>query len=116
QNHGHTDYQYRWQKPGDELWTDVPAFTYPNNSAGSDMYRKSSVLVEDAGQIKLRDIQISLQLPSLARFGLKNMRVYVYLQNLGTIWRANKNGIDPEYGNNWYPDPMMTSMGVNFNL
>ncbi len=115
QRYGHTDYQHRWQKPGDELWTDVPAFTYPNNATGSDMYRASSALVEDAGQIKLRDIQMGVQLPALARYGLKNMRIYAYLQNLGTIWRANKNGIDPEYGT-WYPDPFMASFGLNFNL
>ncbi len=112
---GHTDYQDRWQKPGDEVRTDVPAFTYPNNATGSDLYRASSALVEDAGQIKLRDIQMSVQLPALTRYGLKNMRIYAYLQNLGTIWRANKRGIDPEYGT-WYPDPMMTSVGINFNL
>ncbi|MFD2553099.1 SusC/RagA family TonB-linked outer membrane protein [Sphingobacterium tabacisoli] len=116
QSYGHADYQQRWQKPGDELWTDVPAFTYPNITSGSDLYRSSSALVENAGQIKLRDIQMSLRLPSLARYGLKDMRVYAYLQNLGAIWRANKHGIDPEYGSDWYPDPMMSSFGINFNL
>ena len=112
---GNADYQNRWQKPGDELYTDVPAFTYPNNSAGSDLYRSSSALIENAGQIKLRDIQLSLRLPQLVKYGFKNMRIYAYVQNLGTVWRANKKGLDPEYGT-WYPDPMMTSFGVNFNI
>ncbi|MEN5379207.1 SusC/RagA family TonB-linked outer membrane protein [Sphingobacterium kitahiroshimense] len=114
-NLGHPDYANRWQKPGDELITDVPAFTYPNNGAGSDVYRSSSVMVENAGQIKLRDIQCSLNLPQLAVYGFKNMRVYGYIQNVGTIWRGNKKGIDPEYGN-WIPDPLMCSLGLNFNL
>jgi len=115
QRYGHTDYQYRWQKPGDELWTDVPAFTYPNNAGGSDLYRSSSALVENAGQIKLRDIQLSLHLPQLAKYGFRNMRLYGYVQNVGTIWLANKRGIDPEYGT-WYPDPLMTSFGLNFHF
>ncbi|SKB96118.1 TonB-linked outer membrane protein, SusC/RagA family [Sphingobacterium nematocida] len=112
---GHTDYQYRWQKPGDEINTVVPAFTYPNNNMGSDFYRSSSALVENGGNIKLRDIQMSVRLPQTARYGFKNMRVYAYLQNLGTIWKANRHGIDPEFGK-WYPDPLMTSFGLNFNL
>ena len=112
---GHRDYQYRWQKPGDELTTVVPAFTYPNNSMGSDFYRSSSALVENAGHIKLRDIQMNLRVPQMARYGMKDLRVYAYLQNLGTIWKANKHGIDPEFGK-WYPDPLMTSFGLSFNF
>jgi len=112
---GHPDYALRWQKPGDELITDVPAFTYPNNATGSQVYKSSSVMVENAGQIKLRDIQCSLALPKMARYGLKNVRIYTYFQNIGTIWRGNKKGIDPEFGN-WVPDPLMCSFGLNFNL
>ncbi|ERJ58988.1 SusC/RagA family TonB-linked outer membrane protein [Sphingobacterium paucimobilis] len=115
QRFGHMDYQTRWQKPGDELWTDVQAFTYPNNNTASDFGRSISSRVENAGQIKLRDIQLSVQLPRLAYYGFKNLRLYAYLQNLGTLWHANKRGIDPEYGK-MYPDPMMTSFGLNFNL
>ena len=115
QRYGHPDYQYRWQNPGDEQNTNVPAFTYPNNSVGSDIYRSSSVLVENAGQIKLRDIQLSLSLPQLNKYGFRNVRLYGYVQNVGTIWRGNKWGIDPEYGA-WYPDPLMTSVGLNFNF
>ena len=112
---GHPDYALRWKKAGDELITDVPSFTYPNNSAGSEVYKSSSVMVENAGQIKLRDIQCSLQVPQLAIYGLKNLRVYGYIQNVGTVWRGNKKGIDPEYGS-WVPDPLMCSFGLNFNL
>ncbi|MCY4778563.1 SusC/RagA family TonB-linked outer membrane protein [Sphingobacterium sp. UT-1RO-CII-1] len=112
---GHADYAKRWQKPGDEQWTNVPAFVYPNSSAASDMYLYSSALVERGDQIKLRDIQLSYSLTKLKQIGLKNARVYAYIQNVGTIWRANKRGIDPEYGSN-IPDPRYTSFGVNFNL
>jgi hypothetical protein len=30
-NPGHTDYTLRWQKPGDEKFTNVPSFVYPAN-------------------------------------------------------------------------------------
>ena len=112
---GHRDYAMRWQKPGDEATTDVPAFTYPNNTAGSNLYESSAALVEKAGQIKWRDIQFSAQVPYMDRAGLKNCRIYAYLQNIGTIWRANKKGVDPEYGKG-IPAPFQTSVGINFNL
>ena len=112
---GHRDYAMRWQQPGDELATDVPAFIYPNNSLASQFYEGSSALVENAGQIKLRDIQLSVSLNGAANFPLKNCRLYAYIQNVGTIWRANKRGIDPEYGRA-VPDPLSTSIGFSFNL
>lgn len=111
---GHKDYALRWQNPGDELTTDVPAFNYPAN-LGSQVYMRSSALVQNAGQIKLRDIQMSVNLPISSRFKLKNCRVYAYVQNVGTLWRANKYGIDTEYGSNT-PDPIMSSLGFSFNL
>ncbi|ERJ61315.1 SusC/RagA family TonB-linked outer membrane protein [Sphingobacterium paucimobilis] len=111
---GHKDYALRWQKEGDELRTDVPAFSYPAN-LGSQVYMRSSALVEKAGQIKLRDIQVSVGLPFAHRYRLNNCRVYGYLQNVGTIWRANKKGIDPEYGFG-LPEPLMASFGLSFNF
>ncbi|AIM38118.1 hypothetical protein KO02_16605 [Sphingobacterium sp. ML3W] len=112
---GHSDYALRWQHPGDELHTNVPAFTYPNDLYASELYYISSPLVESASQIKLRDIQLSYNLSSLKRIGLKNARVYAYVQNPATIWRANKLGLDSEYGEE-IPDPMSVSLGINFNL
>lgn len=112
---GHADYARRWQKTGDELTTDVPAFTYPNNMYGSQVYLGSSALVENAGQIKLRDIQLSYSFPNKTGKKLKNLRLYTYIQNIGTIWRATKTGIDAEYGRS-IPEPMSTALGFSFNL
>ncbi|MCS3556942.1 MULTISPECIES: SusC/RagA family TonB-linked outer membrane protein [unclassified Sphingobacterium] len=112
---GHSDYALRWQKPGDEQQTNVPAFIYPNNLYASELYYYSAALVEPADQIKLRDIQLSYNLHSLNRAGFKNVRLYAYIQNPGTIWRANKLGLDPEFGDA-IPDPMSVSLGLNFNL
>ncbi|MCY4779074.1 SusC/RagA family TonB-linked outer membrane protein [Sphingobacterium sp. UT-1RO-CII-1] len=112
---GHSDYALRWQNPGDELKTDVPTFMYPNNYYASEFYRLSAALVEPADQIKWRDLQVSYGLKKLEKVGLKNMRIYAYAQNLGVIWRANKLGIDPEYGSS-FPEPFSLSLGLNFNL
>lgn len=111
---GHKDYKVRWQKPGDELITDVPVFKYPAD-LGSQVFMRSSALLENGGQIKLRDIQMSIDIPFASRFKLKNCKVYAYVQNVGIIWRGNKLGIDTEYGSN-IPDARMCSVGLSFNL
>ncbi|GGH10434.1 SusC/RagA family TonB-linked outer membrane protein [Sphingobacterium alkalisoli] len=112
---GHSDYAIRWQKPGDENITDVPAFAYPASANASRVYERSSALVENAGHIKLRDVQLSVQVPAAERLRIKNCRLYAYLQNLGTVWFANDLGIDPEYGSS-APDAFMASLGLSFNF
>jgi len=112
-NHvGHADYAKRWQKPGDEKITDVPVFTYPVNAQEANFYMYSAALVSPADQIKWRDIQIGY---SPKNRWLKDLRVYAYAANIMSIWRANKWGIDPEFGNN-PPDPLAGSLGLSFSF
>ncbi|KKX51802.1 hypothetical protein L950_0203195 [Sphingobacterium sp. IITKGP-BTPF85] len=93
---GHADFTKRWQKPGDELLTDVPALSYPANMFATNFYAFSSALVAPADQIKLRDLQFSYSFSNIKRFGIQNLNVYGYAQNITTIWRANKYNVDPE--------------------
>ncbi|RKE55366.1 SusC/RagA family TonB-linked outer membrane protein [Sphingobacterium detergens] len=109
---GHKDYALRWQKAGDELHTSVPSFVYPVDNNESQFYKYSTALIEPASQVKWRDIQIGYTVSGLSWKGIKSLRLYGYVNNVATIWRANKWGIDPEYGQN-YPDPMSFSVGIN---
>jgi TonB-dependent starch-binding outer membrane protein SusC len=49
----------------------------------------------------LEDIRLSYSLPkrSISRLPFKEMSVYFYANNLGTIWVANKHDIDPYFNN-----------------
>ncbi|SEN00773.1 TonB-linked outer membrane protein, SusC/RagA family [bacterium A37T11] len=92
----HADFAKRWQQPGDEQTTTVPAMHYPNPSGRDEFYRDSEVLVERADNIRLEDIQLSYNVP-LKTSALKMLTVYAYASNLGTLWVRNNQHIDPLY-------------------
>ena len=96
-----SDYAKRWQKPGDEAFTDVPVAQFTANAARDAFYNGSSALVEKGDHIRLQYIQLGYQLSGklLNQFQLKNISVYTSINNIGVIWMANKSRIDPDY--NW---------------
>jgi len=112
------DYETRWKQPGDETHTATPRLIYPVNSARESLYTYGSVLVEQADHIRLQDIQLSYELRSRNRqHWLKNVRINAYVANLGVLWRANNEGIDPDvHQSAIFPTPMTFSLGINANF
>ncbi|MCT3806350.1 SusC/RagA family TonB-linked outer membrane protein [Elizabethkingia anophelis] len=98
---GHSDYSGRWQKPGDELNTNVPSNRYESNSARDAFYLGSEALVEKGDHIRLQYINLNYSFSKevLQTLKLKNLQLYCNINNIGILWRANKQGIDPDY--NW---------------
>lgn len=109
----HQDYLKRWQQPGDEKFTNVPA-SGPADTYLSQYYNRSAALVSKADHIRLQDISLSYTLnqQSLKKYGLQNIRVYAYTRDLGIIWRANNHGIDPDMPNAAYPSPASYALGL----
>ncbi|MBB5436934.1 TonB-linked SusC/RagA family outer membrane protein [Pedobacter sp. AK017] len=91
---GHQDFAQRWQQPGDENRTGVPAMVYPNVPNRDFFYLYSTALIQPAGHVRLQDLQFSYTLISKGPF--KQLQVYAYCNNLGIIWRANRFGLDPD--------------------
>jgi hypothetical protein len=92
----------RWKKPGDEAFTDVPSYVSDMNDHYNrrdiNYYTYSDVNVVSASYIKLRDITLSYKLPATALQLLHMTGMTVYMQSGNfMLWKANKNGIDPEY-------------------
>lgn len=114
---GHTDYSKRWQKPGDENSTTVPSFIYPVNSNRETFYANSEVLVDKGDHIRLQDISFRYDVSKAVWKFLPfdHMQIYIYANNLGILWKANKDNIDPDYQNG-YPTPRTISVGIKFNL
>lgn len=111
---GYSDYDRRWQKPGDELLTDVPSSVYPINSLRDEFYNKSEARVAKGDNIRLQDISVSYHFDKM-KF-IKNLSVNAFVKNMNMmIWKANKFGVDPEY-RDAVPLPLSVSLGVKVDL
>lgn len=111
------DYEKRWQEPGDELTTNIPALVYPNSSSRTNFFAYSESLVENGSHVRLQDVRLSYTIPQNLFPGtpFKAANIFFYARNLGILWRANKQGIDPDYPRA-IPQPFSVSIGVNLNL
>ncbi len=94
----HTDMVDRWREKGDEAFTDVPGLKNINTNS-FNRYRDSEKMVIDAGHVRLQQISLGYNIPSsmLGKFPVKSLGFNASVRNLGIIWRANKEGIDPSY-------------------
>ena len=108
----HGDFKDRWQKPGDERHTDVPSMVYPANYHRDLFYQNSEATVIKGDHIRLQDVSLSYTLPGKSK---PKINLYAYASNLGIIWRANKEGIDPDANNN-LPIPRRLSFGCRIDL
>ncbi len=105
---GHSDFSRRWQKPGDENITNVPSLIFPNIAGRDAFYLLSEATVMKADHIRLQYINFSYDLiNSFSRtIFLQSMQFYFNLSNLGIIWRANNENLDPDYSySNLVPPP-----------
>lgn len=114
---GNSDYRLRWQKPGDEKFTNVPSLIYPANGDRDQFYTYSQANIGRGDNIRLQDLRLGYQLDHSKNFWLpvKNVQFFVYASNLGILWRANKWHLDPDYGS-LIPAPCTLSFGLSANL
>ncbi len=97
----------RWQKPGDELSTDIAAMVVGDDPIRSLVIQNSSNSVVSAGFFRLSEVQLGYDVPQTWLKGkhLKSLGFSFNLQNVG-LWALNKLGIDPTaVGSNGYLIP-----------
>lgn len=115
----HTDYFKRWQRPGDEKRTHVPAWApTPAPNQRFAVYQNAEVLVTEGDVVRLQDVQFAytLRKATFGRLPVKRVRLYAYARNPGIIWKANEHGIDPDYPNANYPAPRTYSCGIQVDF
>ena len=117
------DYAIRWQRPGDETHTSVPSITSTDNGNRGDFYFYSQSLVDKADNIRLQDIRLSYDFNrrGASKLPFSHLQVYCYLNNVGILWRANHDHLDPDLftnGNftNILPLARTISIGIHSNF
>lgn len=109
------EYQNRWQKPGDELHTNVPSAIYTSSNLNRDnFYKYAEINVLKGDHIRLQELNFSYTITPGKSWFIKNPRISANVNNLGIIWKANKEGIDPEVFD--YPNPRSYSFGFSANF
>lgn len=119
---GHIDYLSRWTSEGDEKHTSVPSLAYPSNANRAGFYEFSEVLVSRGDHIRLQDVRVDYTVPlkPAGPGAVRSMAVYFYANNLGILWRANRQGIDPDFAdtatNIMLRPPLSCSLGLRVQL
>jgi TonB-linked SusC/RagA family outer membrane protein len=109
---GHGDYGYRWQQPGDEVFTQVPSIPEVGNGYRDDLYTYSEILVERGDHLRLQDVNLSYTLSREQWAGLpfRQLQLYAYARNLGILWKAAATVPDPDYRQ--MPAPRSIALGL----
>ncbi|MEO6521795.1 MAG: SusC/RagA family TonB-linked outer membrane protein [Mucilaginibacter sp.] len=109
------DLDQRWRVPGDEAFTNVPGLIFDDNSNYNQSlarYTESNYLIRSRSNIKLQQVMLSYRVPPklLNKYGINGLTVSAVARNLGMIWAANKEKLDPDYlyttGNNYQLAPV----------
>jgi TonB-linked SusC/RagA family outer membrane protein len=116
---GHPDFDKRWQMPGDEDRTNVPSTDFTINTYRDIFYTNSEILVERGDHIRLQDAQLSYDMPkrAISKLPVQSIRFYLYANNIGILWRANHEGIDPDYSMpTSVPNPQTRSLAIGLKM
>jgi TonB-dependent starch-binding outer membrane protein SusC len=84
-----------------------------------DWYRNADINVLDASNIRFQQLTLGYTLPQTVIRKIKafqSISANATVSNLGIIWRANKEGIDPEYAINSNYSNLPPSVNYAFNL
>ena len=109
----------RWKTSGDENKTYVPKIS--SSSYSLYRYKYSDINVLKGDYVRLKQISVSYQLDSslASKIHASSAKISVSVSNLGLLWRANKQGYDPDYitsFSNAYNLPPSKSYSVSLNI
>lgn len=112
----HMDYFKRWEQPGDEQHTFVPAYSDNTIHESIAYYNYSEVLITRGDVIRLQHISLGYSWSLRQGKNLRNLYLRMHAKNLGVLWKANKFGIDPDYLNVDFVAPRQYSLSVHLTF
>ena len=111
----HSDYLNRWQSSGDELKTTVPALPEQANPIQDALYNGSSIMFEKGDFVRLTDLTVHYAVP-LNSTWIRNFRLFFQTRNVGILWRASNQKLDPESVSARYSQPRNYTLGLQLEL
>lgn len=118
---GHGDFSKRWQKPGDEISTNIPSMVYadyPSFYERETFYQMSEALVQRGDHIRLEDLTLryTLSKNQWRNNPFQSITIGMYVSNLNVLlWKADKDGVDPYYNGSEVPGKRF-AFSFNFTL
>lgn len=114
----HRDYRKRWQKPGDENTTIVPAAIDATDGNLVSIAMNNESLIEKADVFRIQQINIGYNFPKswLASLGVENIVLFADFYNVGILYRATKEKLDPDFPKSEYPAPFQFTTGLRLQL
>lgn len=113
------DIMNRWKAPGDEAFTDIPAYrTVSTPQIEPNYFIQGNNNVVSASFVKLRDVTLFYALPQTLANKIKTQGITVRAQVSNVmLWTKNNYGIDPEFVGLTAPTNQNTvSLGINVSL
>lgn len=113
---GHGDFDKRWQSPGDEAHTQVPSLPATADTRRNAFYSNSAILVERGDHIRLNDVRLAYTWDRGKYPGLpfRSLQVYGYAGNLGLLWKASNDSLDPDYQSSKALRTFSTGLKIDF--
>lgn len=118
----HEDITRRWTKAGDEAFTNVPGAAGAFAPISLLRYQQSDINVLKGDYIRLRELSLSYQIPVEKLKFMRAANVGFSVRNLGLIWKANKEGLDPDFTGSLnsstlgLPSPVSYNLSLNVNF
>jgi hypothetical protein len=77
----------------------MPSTTETNLQAWGALAQYLHTTIDDASSIRLQEVNLSYNLPAsvISAIGFSNIKLYCQVSNVGLLWTANRDGIDPRY-------------------
>ncbi|KQB99888.1 hypothetical protein AQF98_15350 [Pedobacter sp. Hv1] len=117
QGFAYGSYTTRWQKEGDELFTNVPSMPLSLNGNRDILYNYSEATVEKGNNIRLQDINLTYIINNKRQLSsFKRTQIYCYANNIGIIWKATKTDFDPDYSNADYTPVRTFGVGLKIDF
>lgn len=116
----------RWQNPGDELTTNIPALNplaglvyLPNEATPGypvDWWAMSDAMVVDASFLRCRNLDLTWRFNqhTLNKLGMKNLALTYTMNNLFVVASKRFEGMDPELKNSVTPKAFSLGLSCSF--